>query len=88
MNVLFSVIFIVCTFIPLGLLYNLFARRRLNRLIIETWTHGRPPICYACNYDLRGSPGPTCPECGEKIPTLADLGMAEQNEALKSTLEK
>ncbi len=26
-----------------------------------------PPICSKCGYDLRGSPGPACSECGELI---------------------
>lgn len=45
-------------------------RRGLVRYMRATWRDGRPPICYICGYDLRGSPGPSCPECGGPIPTL------------------
>ncbi len=27
----------------------------------------RPPKCFGCGYDLRGTPGESCPECGRKI---------------------
>lgn len=50
--VLSGVISFVClrTTIALGLL------RRMNP----------PTVCSKCGYDLRGSPGPTCPECGAR----------------------
>ena len=25
-------------------------------------------LCWACGYNLRGSPGPRCPECGTEVP--------------------
>ncbi len=34
---------------------------------------GSFPVCLNCGYDLRGSPGPNCPECGEPI-----FGRSEQ----------
>lgn len=30
-------------------------------------TDGRLHHCLACNYNLRGSASPTCPECGEAV---------------------
>jgi hypothetical protein len=29
-------------------------------------------VCVICGYDLRGSPGPQCPECGATIPVPYD----------------
>ncbi len=60
-----------------GMMVRPFRRRILHRYVREYWNAGRPPICYACGYDLRGSSGPTCPECGEKVVTRDDLGMEE-----------
>ncbi len=33
------------------------------------WRHVKRPAhaCEQCGYDLRGTPGPTCPECGQTI---------------------
>ena len=45
-------------------------RPRLRSFIRRTWKAGRPPICYLCQYDLRGTPGPSCPECGAEIPRI------------------
>ena len=52
----------------------------LQAYVKERWVNGRAPVCYACQYDLRGSPGEHCPECGCKIPTLEmlDIDMPEQ----------
>lgn len=38
-------------------------REEIQRLARE----GSSPFCLACGYDLRGSPGPRCFECGEPI---------------------
>ena len=40
--------------------------RRLGRL--ELPDKGDPNTCAKCGYDLRGSPGPKCPECGQVVP--------------------
>ena len=58
-----------------GAMVRPFRRRILHQYVREHWRDGRPPICYACSYDLRGSNGATCPECGEKITTLDELGV-------------
>ena len=58
-----------------GLMVRPFHRRILHRYVSEHWKDGRPPICYACGYDLRGSSGAACPECGEKVLGLEQLGM-------------
>lgn len=43
------------------------AHRDLLLLLAEARRTGRFPCCRHCGYDLRGSPGPTCPECGTSI---------------------
>ena len=41
---------------------------------------GTASICVKCGYDLRGSSGTACPECGEPV-AQAPGGAANQNEA-------
>lgn len=73
----------VSIFVFPALILNALNRRRIRRHILDTWTNGRPPICYACNYDLRGSPGDACPECGEAIPTIEQVLGDETKEMAK-----
>lgn len=42
-------------------------RRAMRDEIQRLAREGSSPLCLACGYDLRGSPGPNCPECGETI---------------------
>lgn len=42
-------------------------RRTMRDEIQRLAREGSSPLCLACGYDLRGSPGPNCPECGEPI---------------------
>jgi hypothetical protein len=37
------------------------------------WYEHWPPKCRGCGYDLRGSPTPVCPECGDEYDTGACL---------------
>ena len=41
---------------------------------LEDW----PPRCVRCDYDLRASPGPHCPECGTEIPLDQQTMIAAQ----------
>ena len=34
---------------------------------VRRWRRRKRGLCLKCGYDLRGSPGPRCPECGEAI---------------------
>ncbi len=66
-----TLVTIYCVMTYLG--YRVYYRKVLRRFVRETWRDGRPPECYACEYDLRGSSGKSCPECGESIPSLDDV---------------
>ena len=46
----------------------LLLRHAVRSVIRRTWRDGRPPVCYACGYDLRGTPADRCPECGLAVP--------------------
>jgi hypothetical protein len=44
--------------------------RRLMREELAKGFHGtRPPFCFSCGYDLRGTTGWHCPECGQGVLT-------------------
>ena len=45
-------------------LFPLLYRSTKNRLTWEELAAEGIPICERCGYDLTGSPGPFCPECG------------------------
>ena len=49
--------------------------RTVERRLIRTFQAAM--ICIECGYDLQGSSGPTCPECGEPVPA-ADVADAPQ----------
>ena len=45
----------------------------LRRIFLERrkqWRRRRPQVCASCGYDLRGSSGATCPECGAERPDV------------------
>lgn len=68
-SVLFIVALVWPVFVGLWLRVAMM-RPRLHAFLRRTWVNGRAPICYVCGYDLRGTPGPTCSECGVEIPRL------------------
>lgn len=39
------------------------------RNYVRSWENGKAPICFACEYDLRGTTASVCPECGSEILT-------------------
>jgi hypothetical protein len=41
-------------------------RGRMREQIAIEFSGRRPPFCFGCGYDLRGSGGETCPECGAR----------------------
>lgn len=47
-----------------------FIAAKLDRQVRILAQRASPSICHACGYDLRGSPGPICPECGEYVKTI------------------
>jgi hypothetical protein len=42
-------------------------RRLMRREIAVAFRGERPPFCFGCGYDLRGSGAGRCPECGRAI---------------------
>ena len=56
----------VCTCGLLGTCVTAYVRGRRRRIAEERRYAGR---CASCGYDLRGSPGPRCPECGAEVET-------------------
>jgi len=44
-------------------------------LIVSRWFRwsSKTPACPVCRYDMRGSPGLSCPECGHTVKTAAQL---------------
>lgn len=59
------------TYVVLCFPLFLLAGRGMWVLIVKpsppTDDHGRYLNCIECKYDLRGTPGPTCPECGAPV---------------------
>ena len=58
---------VACAIGAIMLLFNplvaLVFRRKIRALLQEVGNQGHR-ACAVCGYDLRGSPGDTCPECG------------------------
>jgi hypothetical protein len=55
-------------FLAGGYLYQISRVRRVTRRAIADALDGeRPPFCFACGYDLRGSDAVRCPECGGAV---------------------
>ncbi len=46
--------------------------KELATFVVQLQAQGRPPHCFACGYDLKGSVADHCPECGEKLPWLGE----------------
>lgn len=47
---------------------SLVATLVLSRLLSDRIPDKVEGVCHHCGYDLRGTPGPKCPECGEPNP--------------------
>jgi hypothetical protein len=56
----FWVGFVCLLTFPVGLIAGAMLSIRMARAATPKATH----VCPACGYDLRGTPGPKCPECG------------------------
>lgn len=55
---------LLCAGVTMAHLY--LARRSLRSFLAEE-ARRREAFCLKCGYDLRGTPGPICPECGAVI---------------------
>jgi hypothetical protein len=53
-------------------IYPLLKTVRLGRRMLQA----RRGLCFACGYDLRGSGGGACPECGREVSGAAGCGPA------------
>ena len=49
--------------VPLGVYILLWAASNWRAAVRRV----TPLVCAACGYDLRASPGPSCPECGAPV---------------------
>ena len=66
-----TIAFVVASFWPLAVgtgftIVMVRLRRRIVRRVLKE-RQIRPAVCLACGYDLRGSCGDVCPECGQVI---------------------
>ena len=56
--------------VPLGLVFRARHRRWVAAECVRRGK--RPRRCLVCGYDLRGTPGNACPECGTELAPPAD----------------
>ena len=53
---------------PLVILFGAYPALAFVRGPVWRWRRRKHGLCLKCGYDLRGSPGPRCPECGTEVP--------------------
>lgn len=87
MDIIALVMRIVLVLVIVGVTYNILSRvehGELERYLHSKWPDRRAPMCYACSYDLKGTVGATCPECGEKIPWLEEVAAESETPSAKA----
>ncbi len=59
-------------FVAIGWVHDALRRRRALRHLWRRMAELGIPTCTTCGYDLRGSPGPRCSECGTAFQRVGD----------------